>query len=196
MRNRRLFLLLAAVLMLAYVGLRLLGAPSGPPATLRTNGPLSLSFQSVVRNTNQLSPQQLQGRAAMLALCRQIKDTGLAYDRFFLLTNTGHKIIRIYAYNPSLPLYRTEIKTNDNWALIPTVWSSSGGVIMLKSGQSLSFPALTPGASTYRIGVTYEEVDVPVTVMDYVINRTLRFLFPKKRWDGTWFLAYSDEIRK
>ncbi|HZQ48384.1 MAG TPA: hypothetical protein VFC07_15310 [Verrucomicrobiae bacterium] len=196
MRNRRLILLLAALLVLAYIGWRLLSPQSGPPATLRTDGPLTLSFQSVVRNTNQLSAQQLQGRAAMLSLCNQIKDTGVAHDRFFLLTNGGHKTIRIYAYNPSLPLYRTEIKTNDNWALIPTVWSSSGGVIMLKSGQSLSFPALTPNASTYRLGVTYEEVDIPVTDLDNVINRTLRFLFPKKRWDGTWFLAYSDEIRK
>jgi hypothetical protein len=32
--------------------------------------------------------------------------------------------------------------------------------------------------------------------MDNVIQSTLKFLFPKKRWDGTWFLAYSDEIRK
>jgi hypothetical protein len=194
MRNR--LLILAVLLVLAYVGWRYLAVQQGPPGTLRTDGPLGLSFQSVVRNTNQFSPQQLQGRAAMLALCSQIKDTGIAYDRFFLLTNAGHKTIRIYAYNPSLPCYRTEIKTNDGWALLPAVWSSSGGVIMLKSGQSLSFPALTPSASVYRICVTYEEVDIPVTVMDNAINRTLRFFFPKKRWDGTWLLAYSDEIRK
>jgi hypothetical protein len=105
-------------------------------------------------------------------------------------------MIRIYAYNPSLPIYRTEIKTNDNWALIPNVWTSSGGVIMLKSGQTFSFPALTPNASIYRLGITYEEVDIPVTVMDNVINQTLRFLFPKKRWDGAWFITYSDEVRR
>lgn len=194
MRNK--LLILAALLVLAYLGWCLLATRHGPPATLRTDGPLSLSFQSVVRNTNQLSPQQLQGRSAMLALCSQIQDTGLAHDRFFALTNSGHKMIRIYAYNSSLPIYRTEIRTNDNWSLIPNVWTSSGGVIMLKSGQAFSFPALTPNASAYRLGITYEEVDIPVTVLDNVINQTLKFLFPKKRWDGTWYVTYSDEVRK
>ncbi len=189
-------LILAGLLVLAYAGWRWFGPAAKPPATLRTDGSLNLLYQSVVRDTNQLTPQQLQGRAAMLARCDQMADTGVGHDRLFRLTNTGHKAIRIYAYNRSLPFYRIEIKTNDNWTPIPTVWNSSGGVIMLKSGESLSFPAVTPDAAVYRLGVTYEEVDIPVTVMDNLMRWTAQFLFPRRKWHGTWFLAYSDEVNR
>lgn len=193
-KNRLLVVL--GLLFLAYAGWWWLGPVGGPPAMLRTDGPVNLSYQSVVRGTNQLTAQQLQGRAAMLALCTNIADTGVGRDRYFCVTNTGHKAVRIYGYNTSLPFYRTEIKTNGDWTPLQTVWNSSGGVIMLRSGESLSFPAMTPNAPVYRLGVTYEEVDIPVSVTDNLMRWAERILFPKRKWDGTWFLAYSEEVRK
>ena len=155
---------------------------------------MKLAVMPGTKSANSLTKSQLEARAAMFSQSPKLPDTGVGKDCFLQMTNTGQKTIRCYAYGAGSPIYRVEIQTRGKWTPMPIGWSSSGGVIMLKRGQSLRFPVLTPTAAAYRIGIRYEEVVIPETITDNALNLVQMFFLPEKT-KGEWFLAYSAVLK-
>ncbi len=192
--SRSRLLILATLAVLVFSGWRLSGLSTNPENGLRTEGPMKLSLVTENNAARTLTSAQREGRSAMFSQSPTLTNTMVAQDRFWRITNAGPNTIRCYAYGSGSPIYRVEVQTNGHWAPLPIGWSSSGGVIMLKSGQTLCFPALTPTADAYRIGIRYEEVVIPETIMENALSMLQRFFLPEKS-KGEWFLAYGNALK-
>jgi hypothetical protein len=191
-RNR--LLILGTLAALAFSGWRLPGSSTNPENGLRTQGPMKLSLAAGNDGVATLTSVQREGRSAMFSRSPTLKNTTVGQDRFWRITNAGQNTIRCYAYGAGSPIYRVEVQAKGHWAPLPIGWSSSGGVIMLKSGQTLCFPALTPTAAAYRIGIRYEEVVIPETIVENALSMLQKFFLPEKS-KGEWFLAYGDVLK-